>query len=73
MYLKFLRVDASGFQSLERAKVDLCNRGVVLVRGENQWEENSKSNGSGKSSIFEAILWALYGKTSSGIWEVGAE
>lgn len=67
MYLKFLRIDASGFQSLERAKVDLCNRGVVLVRGENQWEENSKSNGSGKSSIFEAILWALYGKTSSGI------
>lgn len=67
MYIKFLSIESSGFQSLSDFKLDLCNRGVVLVKGKNRYEEHASSNGSGKSSCFEAIMWAIYGKTSAGI------
>ena len=36
----------------------------VLIFGENRDEEGLDSNGSGKSTILDAICWALSGKTS---------
>ena len=36
----------------------------VLIFGENRDEEGLDSNGAGKSTILDAICWALSGKTS---------
>ena len=38
-----------------------------MWNGKNDYEANALSNGSGKSSIFESIFFALFGKTSQGI------
>jgi DNA repair exonuclease SbcCD ATPase subunit len=42
------------------------NRGLVLVLGENRDEPRMNSNGSAKSTIFEAMDWALFGVVSKG-------
>ena len=67
MYIKFLKIDIEGFQAIKQATLSLDKQGVVQVQGINKYEQNANSNGSGKSSCFEAILWALFGKTSVGI------
>ena len=67
MHLKFKSIYIEGFQSIERAHIELDSQGVVLVRGINNFDENASSNGSGKSSIFQAIYYCIYGKTSEGI------
>lgn len=67
MYINFSKIHIEGFQSIGDAIVSLSNQGIVSIKGVNNYEENSDSNGSGKSSIFESILFAIYGRTSSGI------
>ena len=42
------------------SEVQLDQDGIVFVRGVNK--ENNTSNGSGKSSIIDVFVWALYGK-----------
>lgn len=37
--------------------------GIELVQGLNQDVSSASSNGSGKSSLFESIVWALYDQT----------
>jgi DNA repair exonuclease SbcCD ATPase subunit len=41
---------------------EFSNRGLVLVMGNNLDEPRMDSNGSGKSSIFDALDWCLFGK-----------
>lgn len=41
---------------------DLDSKGLVLVEGVNLDEPRMDSNGSGKSTMFEALDWCLYGK-----------
>lgn len=41
--------------------------GLHFVKGENQVEPALGSNGSGKSSCFDAICWCLYSRTSEGL------
>lgn len=67
MYINFRSISIEGFNSIDRVNLEFNEQGVVLVRGINDYEENSKSNGSGKSSIFNALLWAIYGQTANGI------
>jgi len=55
------RVIINNFLSAENMDIDLKNRGIVLVKGENLLIKDS-SNGSGKSLMSDAIIWALYGK-----------
>lgn len=66
MNLRFNSIDIENFRSIERAIVDLANQGTVIVKGINEYEDKATSNGSGKSSIFEAIIFALFEETSSG-------
>lgn len=40
------------------------NEGVTLVVGEGS---DFESNGAGKSTLFEAVYWALFGKTTKGV------
>jgi ATPase involved in DNA repair len=68
--LIFNSIKISNFMSLEELTLDLTNLGLVLVNGKNQYDELFESNGSGKSSIFESIIWVLTGSTSRGITNV---
>ena len=66
MNIKFKSIDIYGFRSLNKASVSLDNQGIVIVKGINEYEDKATSNGSGKSSIFEALIYAIFEETSSG-------
>lgn len=44
----------------------LADRGLLLVMGENLDEPRMDSNGSGKSTVFDALDWCLWGENSRG-------
>lgn len=67
MNILFKRISIEGFQSVDKIELELDSKGIVVVKGINNYEENVRSNGSGKSSIFESIIFTLYGETSLGI------
>lgn len=60
--MKLLYLKLSDFQSYEEAVVHF-NEGLIAIAGRNLDASGSNSNGSGKSTIFDAITWALYGKS----------
>lgn len=66
MNIMFKSIELQGFRSIDKASITLNNQGIVIVKGINKYEENASSNGSGKSSIFEGIVYALFEETSSG-------
>ena len=67
MNIVFKRVEINNFLSIGEASVELDNRGYVLISGINKCDlDNAQSNGAGKSSIHDAILWCLTGETSRG-------
>lgn len=66
MNIKFEELDIEGFRSIDRISLNLSDQGIVIVKGINNYEDLASSNGSGKSSIFEAIIYALFEETSSG-------
>jgi DNA repair exonuclease SbcCD ATPase subunit len=51
------------FLSLGEENIPLAKQGLVLIEGENRDDASTESNGAGKSSIFEALIWCLYGIT----------
>jgi DNA repair exonuclease SbcCD ATPase subunit len=55
--MKIEAIEVSGFASLETAALDFPDAGVLTITGE---------NGAGKSSIFEAVAFALWGDTLRG-------
>ncbi len=67
MNIVFKKIHIKNFQSVENIELELDSKGIVVVKGINNYEANVKSNGSGKSSIFESIIFSLYGETSLGI------
>jgi len=61
-------VSARGFRSFkQRAQIQLDAAGLTYITGENRSAPALGANGVGKSTIFEAICWALFGKTSLGL------
>lgn len=68
MNIKFNKIVINNFLSIGNAEIDFSDLGYVLVQGRNlNIEDNATSNGSGKSSIFEAISWVLTGETVRGV------
>lgn len=65
--MHLLRVEIDNFLVIGHAEIDLDDQGVVLVLGDDQDGGKSDSNGVGKSSIFEAVCWCLYGQTYQGL------
>ena len=65
--MKLLRLKAKNFLSIKDVELDLNNQGLTLIKGINKDNSISESNGAGKSSILEAIVYALYGKTVKGL------
>lgn len=67
----FKHISIHNFMSYKDAELDLNRLGNVLVGGiNNNPEDNAKSNGCGKSSLFSALSWCLTGETISGAKDV---
>ncbi len=52
------KVEIKNFMSFEYAVREFKDNGLILVQGE---------NGAGKSSIWDAVSWAIFGKTVRGV------
>lgn len=67
MNIKFKKLKLHNFFSFGDAEIDLSVTGYTLVKGiNNNPSDSAQSNGSGKSSWGEAILYALTGDTLRG-------
>ena len=68
MLIKFKHLVLENFLSFGYAELDLNDRGYTSVSGINKCSsDNALSNGSGKSSIFSAVCYALCGETVQGL------
>lgn len=71
MNVRFTKLLVEGFQSIGKESVlDLENQGITIIKGINEYDDKTSSNGSGKSSMVEAINWCLFGKTSAGVTNI---
>lgn len=62
--MRLLTLKLQNFMGFGPAQeLSLANRGLVAIFGRNRDAAEATSNGSGKSTIFEAIVWVLFGKT----------
>lgn len=68
MRIKFRSVHIHNFLSISDEVVKLNDMGCTIVTGINTRKvDNAESNGSGKSTIFNAICYALTGETAQGL------
>lgn len=65
--IKFNKLELEGFQSLDKAMLDFNNLGICFIKGVNNYDNKTSSNGSGKTSLMSSIFWCLFGKTPTGI------
>lgn len=65
--MRIVKVNIQNFLALAQAELRMDGRGLLLIQGANDDDPSANSNGAGKSSIPDAICWALYGKTARGI------
>lgn len=71
MKLVFKELEVNNFLSISKLSINLDNQQMVLIEGINYDSTPIGSNGSGKSSIFDAILWVLFGTTLRGTTNIG--
>ena len=68
MNIRFKRIIMNNFLCFQHEELELENLGYAVVSGINNYKiDNAKSNGSGKSSVFNAISYALTGETLQGL------
>lgn len=66
--MRIRRVIIENFLSIGEMEVDFENyTGLTLIEGVNSDSPTANSNGAGKSSLYEAIFWCLFGKTKRGL------
>lgn len=65
--MNFLSLQIQNFLTIGQSGVIyLDKRGLNLLQGQNDDDPSAASNGAGKSSIPDALCWALYGQTARG-------
>ena len=64
--MKFINLHITNFLSIGEAEIRLADRGLTLLQGINEDDSSADSNGSGKSSVADALCWNLYGTTARG-------
>jgi DNA repair exonuclease SbcCD ATPase subunit len=70
MKIEFDLLDINGFRTfVNPTEFDFykIGPGLHFLRGENGFNPRLESNGAGKSSIWGALSWALFGKTVGGL------
>jgi len=70
MNLEFESVEIEHFKSFaSKQTLSFSKRssGAYFLRGRNEVEPRLSANGAGKSSVFDAVTWCLYGRTASGL------
>lgn len=69
MNLTFKKIEIEHFRSFaSRQRFELDpSVGLWLLRGENTIEPQLGGNGAGKSSVFAALCWCIYGRTAHGL------
>lgn len=65
--VEFDLLEVTSFMAIGVAQVNLKQRGLVFIEGENLDDTSARSNGAGKSSLVDAISWCLYGITARGV------
>lgn len=64
--MKINRIEIDAFMAIGEVTIDLDSKGLVLIQGENEDDTSQNSNGAGKSTVAEALCWALYNETARG-------
>lgn len=59
--MKLNKLVIENFSSVKEATLYLADKGLVSIEGINEDSAGSNSNGAGKSTIINAILWCNYG------------
>lgn len=61
----FKKLDITSFKSIFKISLDFdaLNQGLYLIEGQNNTVNFAKSNGSGKSTMLDALAYAIYGTT----------
>src|SRR5271168_3491885 len=55
------------FRSFKNEYVTFTNsNGLILLTGKNDQEPRLGANGAGKSSLFESVVWCLFGSGTKG-------
>jgi len=66
--MKFSRISLENFFSYgEKQSLDLSKPGLFLITGSNDEQTESTSNGAGKSSMMEGIVFALFGAVTKNV------
>jgi len=70
MHIQFQSIRIKGFRSFINEAViqfDSAGAGLYFLKGKNKISPGLGSNGSGKSTVIDALMWCLYGKTVQGL------
>lgn len=65
--MKLNKLVINNFMSVHEATLYLADKGLVSIEGHNADKTGSDSNGAGKSTIINAILWCNYGEAGKKI------
>ncbi len=66
--IQFRNLTMQSFMSYrDKQVIQLANQGIVRIEGVNEDDPTADSNMSGKSTIVEAVLWCLFGRTLRGL------
>lgn len=64
--MSFTRLKINNFGLIGNFESDFDNLGLVLIQGSNPESQVADSNDAGKTTLFEALLWGVWGKTIKG-------
>jgi DNA repair exonuclease SbcCD ATPase subunit len=64
--MEIINLHAENFCCFSKLDLDLNDRGLVWVSGNNKDSDAAENNGSGKSTIFKSLSWGLYGQCIDG-------
>lgn len=66
--IQFRKLTMQSFMSYkDKQTIQLANQGIVRIEGVNEDDQTADSNMAGKSTIVEALLWCLFGRTLRGL------